>query len=84
LFVTLFQQLAYGASSSASGVAALLELSRLWSTLYAGAKTLPSYNLIFLVENGGKHSFIGSKMFLDKVSLTQDDPCVVSERVVIV
>lgn len=58
-------QLARGADSNASGVAALLELLRLFSKLYSQSKTHPRANLIFVLSAGGKLNYLGIKKLID-------------------
>ncbi|KAK3932546.1 Nicalin-1 [Frankliniella fusca] len=56
---------AYGANSNAAGVAMLLELARLMSSLYSDTRTHPRYNLVFLLTGGGKMNYQGSKKWLE-------------------
>lgn len=58
--------LSVGADSSASGVVALLEISRLFSKLYKDQKTHPKYNLLFLLAGGGKFNFQGTKKWIEE------------------
>ena len=51
--------LSYGSDSNASGVVMLLELARLWHKLYSSSKSIPSFNLIFLLSGGGKINYFG-------------------------
>jgi len=59
--------LAFGGDSNASGVAALIELARLFSRLASqpGQNGLSRFNLVFAVTGGGKLNFLGSKKFLE-------------------
>ncbi|KAH3766364.1 nicalin precursor [Pelomyxa schiedti] len=57
-----------GADSNGSGAVALLELLRIFSRLYRGAKTQPLFNLEFLLTSGGPMNFAGSKYWLDNVA----------------
>ena len=61
------QDLSFGADSNGSGVAALIELARLFSLLtsQAGQNSSPHYNVVFLLSGGGKINYLGSKKFLD-------------------
>eukprot|EP00741_Cyanophora_paradoxa_P003504 tig00000711_g3402.t1 len=68
-------ELASGTDSNGSGVAALLELARIFSKLYAGSRTQGKYNLLFILTGGGRLNFAGSKHWLASV-----DPRI-SERV---
>ncbi|OQR68948.1 nicalin-1-like [Tropilaelaps mercedesae] len=58
-------QLSRGTNSNASGVAALLELMRLFSRLYGQSKTHPRANLIFILSAGGKLNYLGIKKLID-------------------
>jgi len=58
--------LARGADS-ASGVVALLELSRLFSELYKSVGSHGRYNLLFVLTGGSRLNFAGAKHWLDKV-----------------
>lgn len=59
--------LSVGGDSNASGVAALMELVRLFSRLASqpGQNGLSRFNLVFAVTGGGKLNFLGSKKFLE-------------------
>lgn len=61
------QDLSFGGDSNASGVAALLELVRLFSRLASqpGQNGLARFNLVFAVTGGGKLNFLGSKKLLE-------------------
>ncbi|XP_022669405.1 nicalin-like isoform X2 [Varroa destructor] len=58
-------QLARGMDSNASGVAALLEIMRLFSRLYGQSKTHPRANLIFVLSSSGKLNYLGIKKLID-------------------
>ncbi|KAK2580791.1 hypothetical protein KPH14_011526 [Odynerus spinipes] len=58
-------ELSFGADSNASGVAMLLELARLFSTLYSTGRSRPHYNLVFIVTGAGKLNYQGSKKWLE-------------------
>ncbi|CAK9823499.1 ncl1 [Anthophora retusa] len=58
-------ELAFGADSNASGVAMLLEIARLFSTLYSTSRSRPQYNLVFIVTGAGKLNYQGSKKWLE-------------------
>ncbi|KAK6643166.1 hypothetical protein RUM43_004669 [Polyplax serrata] len=58
-------ELSFGADSNGSGLAALLELARIFSALYANPKTHASYNILFLLSGAGKFNYLGSKKWLE-------------------
>ncbi|KOC68448.1 Nicalin-1 [Habropoda laboriosa] len=58
-------ELSFGADSNASGVAMLLEIARLFSTLYSTSRSRPQYNLVFIVTGAGKLNYQGSKKWLE-------------------
>lgn len=62
----MFQGLAYGADSNGSGVAALLELMRVFSRLYNSASR-PDYNLAFLLTGAAKLNYFGTKKWLEEM-----------------
>lgn len=57
--------MSFGADSNASGVAILLEIARLFSTLYSTSRSRPQYNLVFIVTGAGKLNYQGSKKWLE-------------------
>ncbi|KAH8039659.1 hypothetical protein HPB51_008252 [Rhipicephalus microplus] len=57
--------LSFGADSNGSGVAALLELARLFSRLYTNSRTHPHFNLVFLISAGGKFNYHGTKKWIE-------------------
>jgi len=59
--------LSYGGDSNGSGVAALLELMRLFSRLaqQPGQNGLSRFNLVFVLTGGGKLNYLGSKKLLE-------------------
>ncbi len=61
------QDLSFGGDSNASGVAALLELARLFSRLSSqpGQNGVPRFNLVFILTGGGKLNYLGSKKLLE-------------------
>ncbi|XP_053986299.1 BOS complex subunit NCLN [Hylaeus anthracinus] len=58
-------ELSFGAESNASGMAMLLEIARLFSTLYSTSRSRPQYNLVFIVTGAGKLNYQGSKKWLE-------------------
>jgi len=62
----LATSLARGVDSNGSGVAALLEVARLFSRLYSDPKHRPKYNLLFVLSGGGKLNYFGTKGFLEE------------------
>lgn len=51
-----------GADSNGSGVAAVMELARLFSGLYASARTQGRANMLFLLTSGGNFNFLGAEV----------------------
>lgn len=64
-----------GSDSNGSGVAALLELARLFSRLYANSKTRGRYNLMFGLTAGGPYNYNGT----NRVRLVDVFPLCISE-----
>lgn len=62
----LAPSLSFGPDSNGSGVAALLELARLFSRLYSDPKQRPKYNLVFALVGGDKLNYFGTKSLLDE------------------
>eukprot|EP00118_Oscarella_pearsei_P004466 m.19155 g.19155 ORF g.19155 m.19155 type:complete len:538 (+) comp27802_c0_seq1:57-1670(+) len=60
--------LAFGADSNGSGVAALLELARVFSRLYADSRTRARYNLLFFLSGGGAFNYQGTRRWIDQES----------------
>ncbi len=58
----------YGCDSSGTGVVALLEISRIFSTLYSDSKTIPAINLVFLLSAEGKFNYHGLKKWIEEQS----------------
>uniref|UniRef100_A0A7S1C4M0 BOS complex subunit NCLN n=1 Tax=Bicosoecida sp. CB-2014 TaxID=1486930 RepID=A0A7S1C4M0_9STRA len=56
-----------GADSNGSGVAALLEIARLFSRLYSGVRMQGAYNMLFLLTAGGPHNFAGTRHWVEDV-----------------
>ncbi|KAK3252506.1 hypothetical protein CYMTET_14699 [Cymbomonas tetramitiformis] len=56
--------MAVGADANGSGVAAILELARLFSRLYADARTRGSYNLLFVLTSAGSLNYAGAEHWL--------------------
>lgn len=57
--------LSYGCDSTGSGVVALLEIARIFSSLYANSKTIPNYNLLFVLTAEGKFNYHGLKKWIE-------------------
>lgn len=57
--------LSFGGDSNGSGVAALLELARLFSRIYTSSRTHPQFNLVFLLSAGGKFNYHGTKKWIE-------------------
>lgn len=57
--------LAVGADSNGSGVAAVLELMRIMSRLFNANKLHPRANLIFVLSAGGKLNYQGTKKLIE-------------------
>nr|CAG4642367.1 EOG090X02MW [Evadne anonyx] len=59
--------LSFGGDSNGSGVAALMELVRLFSRLASqpGQNGLSRFNLVFVLTGGGKLNYLGSKKILE-------------------
>lgn len=53
-----------GSDSNGSGVAALLEIARLFSRLYSNPKTRGKYNLLFGLTSGGPYNYNGTQKVL--------------------
>jgi hypothetical protein len=60
--------LSTGVDSNGSGVAALLELARLFSRLYRDVKQRPRCNLLFVLSGGGKLNYFGTKHLLEEMT----------------
>lgn len=56
--------LSVGSDSNGSGIAALLEIARLFSLLYSNPKTRGGYNLLFGLTSGGPYNYNGTHKWL--------------------
>lgn len=56
--------LSVGNDSNRSGIAALLEIARLFSLLYSNPKTRGRYNLLFGLTSGGPYNYNGTDKWL--------------------
>ncbi|KAF8403337.1 hypothetical protein HHK36_011439 [Tetracentron sinense] len=56
--------LSVGSDSNGSGVVALLEIARLFSSLYSNPKTRGRYNLLFGLTSGGPYNYNGTLKWL--------------------
>ena len=56
-----------GANENGSGLAGLLELSRLFSKVYGTLKNRVGYNLMFIVTGGSRLNYKGSNLLLDEL-----------------
>ncbi|XP_076960797.1 uncharacterized protein LOC143637236 [Bidens hawaiensis] len=56
--------LSAGSDSNGSGVAALLEIARLFSILYDDPETRGRYNILFGLTSGGPYNYIGTQKWL--------------------
>ncbi|XP_057956567.1 uncharacterized protein LOC131149818 [Malania oleifera] len=56
--------LSVGSDSNGSGIAALLEIARLFSLLYANPKTRGRYNILFGLTSGGPYNYNGTHKWL--------------------
>lgn len=64
--------LSYGCDSAGSGVVALLEIARIFSSLYANPKTIPSVNILFVLTAEGKFNYYGLKKWIEEQSETNE------------
>jgi len=64
--------LSYGCDSTGSGVVALLEIARIFSSLYSNSKTVPPINLIFVLTAEGKFNYHGLKKWIEEQSETNE------------
>jgi len=60
-------ELATGTDSNGSGVAALIEMARLFSKLYYGIKSQGSYNILFVLTSGGRLNFAGTRHWIKEL-----------------
>lgn len=58
--------LAQGADSNGSGVGMLLELARMFSSIYSSSRSHPPMSLVFLLSGGGKINYSGTKRWLEE------------------
>ncbi|KAH6774780.1 M28 Zn-peptidase nicastrin [Perilla frutescens var. frutescens] len=56
--------LSVGSDSSGSSVVALLEIARLFSSLYSNPKTRGRYNLLFALTSGGPYNYNGTHKWI--------------------
>lgn len=61
----LAPSLSNSGDSGGSGVAAALELARLFSMLYSNSQYKPKYNIFFVLTGGGKLNYFGTKYFIE-------------------
>ena len=54
-----------GVDANGSGVAAIMELARIFGKLYASSRTRPPMGLAFLLSSGGALNYFGSKKWLE-------------------
>lgn len=62
----IMQGLSYGADSNGSGVAALLELMRIFSRLF-NSSSRPNYNVAFLLSGAAKMNYFGTRKWLEEM-----------------
>lgn len=62
---SMITELSSGAESNASGVSMLLEIARIFSSLYSISKSRPKYNIVFVLTGAGKLNYYGSKKWLE-------------------
>ena len=59
--------LAYGVDSSGSGLIALIELARIFSSLYNQAGTEGSYNILFVVTSGAQLNYPSTNFWINQL-----------------
>lgn len=64
--------LSNGCDSNGSGVVALLEIARIFSSLYSSSKTVPNVNILFLLTAEGKFNYHGLKKWIEEQSETHE------------
>lgn len=64
--------LSYGCDSAGSGVVALLETARIFSSLYSSSKTIPNVNILFVLTAEGKMNYYGLKKWIEEQSETNE------------